>query len=344
MVVQNQSELGEGSANPTDPHHTPTIIQSSTQPQKTQKPRKPKRKDTQVPQPSDPSENVADEAVHKELGDSLVRAATTASSLEAEQDSGNITKTRSKATPNESSSLGTTSGGGPRCQETMGDTIAQTRFENVKKLEKKRSSRTHKLKRLYKVGLSARVESSGDEEDLGEDASKQGRRINAINADENITLVNVQDDADKEMFDMDALNGEEVFVAGQNENVVEEIVDAAQVSTAATTVTITTEEITLAQALEALKTSKPKVKGIVFQEPYESTTTKSTPTISSQQLQDKGKGIMIEEHVKHIKKKDLIRLDEEVALKLQAEFNEKERLAREKAKKEKEANIALIEE
>ncbi|GKD47997.1 hypothetical protein Tco_1276973, partial [Tanacetum coccineum] len=31
----------------------------------------------------------------------------------------------------------------------------------------------------------------------------------------------VQDDADKEMFDVDALNGEEVFVAVQNENVVE---------------------------------------------------------------------------------------------------------------------------
>ncbi|GKG17071.1 hypothetical protein Tco_0362028, partial [Tanacetum coccineum] len=63
------------------------------------KTRKPKRKDTQVPQPSDPSKNVKDEAVHKELGDSLVRVATTVSSLEAEQDSGNITKTRSKATP-----------------------------------------------------------------------------------------------------------------------------------------------------------------------------------------------------------------------------------------------------
>ncbi|GKA00775.1 hypothetical protein Tco_0673440 [Tanacetum coccineum] len=283
MVVQNQSELGEGLANPTDPHHTPTIIQSSTQPQKTQKPRKPKRKDTQVPQPSDPIENVADKVVYKELGDSLVRAATTASSLEAEQDSGNITKTQSKATPNESSSLGTTSGGGPRCQETIGDTIAQTRFENVskhsndsllargntlrsdedrlklnelmelcttlqnrvldlektkttqqneiaslkrrvKKLEKKSRSRTHKLKRLYKVGLTARVESSGDEESLGEDASKQGR-INAIDADEDITLVNVQDDADNEMFDVNVLNGEEVFVAGQNENVVEEVVD-----------------------------------------------------------------------------------------------------------------------
>ncbi|GJX30225.1 reverse transcriptase [Tanacetum coccineum] len=352
MMVQNQSELGEGSAITTDPHHTPTIIQL----QKTQKPRKPKRKDTQVPQPSDPSENVAYEAVYKELGDSLVRAATMGSSLEAEQDSGNITKTRSKATPIESSSLGTTLGGGPRCQETMGDTIAQTRFENVsklsndsllarektktsqqneidslkrrvKKLEKKDRSRTHKLKRLYKVGLTARVESFGDEEDLGEDASKQGMRINYIDADEDITLVNVQDDADNEMFDVDALNGEEVFVAGQNENVVEKTVDAAQVSTAATTVIITTEEITLAQALEALKTSKPKVKGIVFQEP--STTTIIT-TIYSQQSQDKGKGIIIEEPVKPMKKKFQIMLDEEAALNLQAEFDKEERLFKEK--------------
>ncbi|GKE83327.1 hypothetical protein Tco_1553327 [Tanacetum coccineum] len=94
MVVQNQAELGEGSANPTDLHHTPTITQPLTsQPQKTQKPRKPKRNNTQVPQPSGSSEYVADEAVHKELGDSLVRATTTASSLEAKQDSGNITKT-----------------------------------------------------------------------------------------------------------------------------------------------------------------------------------------------------------------------------------------------------------
>ncbi|GJS82468.1 hypothetical protein Tco_0749009 [Tanacetum coccineum] len=46
-------------------------------------------------------EDVEDEVVHKELGDSLVRATTTTSSLDAEQDSGNITKTRSKATPNE---------------------------------------------------------------------------------------------------------------------------------------------------------------------------------------------------------------------------------------------------
>nr|GEX40547.1 hypothetical protein [Tanacetum cinerariifolium] len=270
----------------------------------------------------DPTDNVVDEAVHKELGDSLVRVATTASSLEAEQDSGNITKTQSKAIPNESSSQGSNSSGGPCYYKTMGDTTTQTWFESVpkhsndsllatektritqqnetatqqqeiaslkrrvKKLEKKNRLRNHRLKRLYKVGLSARVESSDNEEGLGEDASKQ-RRINAIDADEDITLVSA---ADKKMFDVNVLGGEEVFVVGQNDNVVEEAVDAAQVNTAAIT----------------------------------------------------GKGIIIEEPMKP-KKKDQFRLDEEVALKLQAGFDEQERLTREKAKKEQEANIALIE-
>nr|GEX44739.1 hypothetical protein [Tanacetum cinerariifolium] len=78
-MVQNQSEFGEGSAMPTNPHHTPTILQPLSQPQKTQKPRKPTRKDTQVPQPSGPTESIVDEAIYKELGDSLLRDAITAS-------------------------------------------------------------------------------------------------------------------------------------------------------------------------------------------------------------------------------------------------------------------------
>nr|GEU63216.1 RNA-directed DNA polymerase, eukaryota [Tanacetum cinerariifolium] len=161
-----------------------------------------------------------------------------------EQDSGNIDKTQSKATPNESSSQKTDLGGGPRCQEDIGDTTDQTRG---KKLEKNNRSRTHKLKRLYKVGFTARVESS-DEESLGEDASKQ-ERIEAIDQDEDITLVNDQDDA--EMFDVNDLGGEDVFVAEQE-----------VVSTAATI--ITTKELNLAQALEALKTLKPKKKRKFF--------------------------------------------------------------------------------
>ncbi|GJU23788.1 hypothetical protein Tco_1157130 [Tanacetum coccineum] len=53
----------------------------------TQKPRKTKRKTTKVPQPSGSTDIVVDEAVLKEGGDSLVRATTTASSLEAKQGS-----------------------------------------------------------------------------------------------------------------------------------------------------------------------------------------------------------------------------------------------------------------
>nr|GEZ00551.1 hypothetical protein [Tanacetum cinerariifolium] len=113
--LQLANEEGEGSSMPTDPHHTPTILQpSSSQPQKTQKPKKPKRNDTQVPHPSGTTDNVIDKAIHKELGDSLVRVATTASSLGAERDNGNITKIQSKETPNKSSCYGTNSGGGSR--------------------------------------------------------------------------------------------------------------------------------------------------------------------------------------------------------------------------------------
>ncbi|GKC81861.1 hypothetical protein Tco_1137578, partial [Tanacetum coccineum] len=137
-------------------------------------------------------------------------------------------------------------------------------------------------------------------------------------------------DADNEIFDVDALTGDEVF---------------AEQEVAAKDVNLTVDEVTLAQALAALKSVKPKVKGIIFQEPGESTTTtKSTPTISSQQSQDKGKGIMIEEPIKPMKKKDPIRLDEEVALKLQGEFDEEERLRSLFRLLEKETNIALIEE
>ncbi|GKG04141.1 hypothetical protein Tco_0314528, partial [Tanacetum coccineum] len=95
------------------------------------------------PQPSDPIGSVVDEAVYKELGNSL-------------------------ATPNESSLLGTTLGGGPRVLDlektkTSQDNEIASLKKRLKKLEKKNRSRTHSLKRLYKVGLTARVISSSEE-------------------------------------------------------------------------------------------------------------------------------------------------------------------------------------
>ncbi|GJT40945.1 putative ribonuclease H-like domain-containing protein [Tanacetum coccineum] len=163
----------------------------------------------------------ADETVYEERRDKMERAATTASSLEAEHDSGS----------------------GPRHQDTiLGDTPAQTRFERlskqsndpplsrvntlgsgedsmkpnelmeictrlservlaleniktaqdleitnlkkrVKKLERKKKSTTPQLKRrLFKVRIESSTEKSlGDQED----ASKQGR--NATNQDEGIS-------------------------------------------------------------------------------------------------------------------------------------------------------------
>nr|GEY95907.1 hypothetical protein [Tanacetum cinerariifolium] len=61
-----------------------------------------------------------------------------------------------------------------------------------------------------------------------------------------------------------------------------------------------------------------------------------------EEIKNKGRGILIEP-VKPKKGKDQIRLDKEAVLKLRAEFDEEERLTREKAKKEQVANIVLIE-
>ncbi|GKE65944.1 hypothetical protein Tco_1520105 [Tanacetum coccineum] len=48
IMVQAQEEIGEGSALPTDPHHTPIIQPSTSQPQKKQYRRK-QRKDIEIP-------------------------------------------------------------------------------------------------------------------------------------------------------------------------------------------------------------------------------------------------------------------------------------------------------
>ncbi|GJY95228.1 ribonuclease H-like domain-containing protein [Tanacetum coccineum] len=111
---------GEGSGQPSEPQPPSSTAPPSQEeqvpavatshPQTTQTPRQAKRgRDIEIPQSGGPPEKVGDEAVHKELGDRVERAATTAASLDAEQDNGGI----------------------PGCQEAMGGTIAQTRSERV---------------------------------------------------------------------------------------------------------------------------------------------------------------------------------------------------------------------
>nr|GFA33210.1 hypothetical protein [Tanacetum cinerariifolium] len=207
------------------------------------------------------------EAVYKELDDRLVRAATTASSLEAEHDSGNTPQSdEDRMKLNELMEL---------C------TNLQSR---ILELEKTKTTQVLEI-----TSLKRRVKKLEKKQSLGEDASKQRRKINDTDADEDITLVNAQDDP--ELFDVNDLHGEEVFIEKEVvdkevndevqkavEEVVEDnntaklIVDAVQVSatgevnaasiaiTVSAAATITTEEITLAQALVEIKTLKPKAK------------------------------------------------------------------------------------
>ncbi|GJZ58417.1 hypothetical protein Tco_0613911 [Tanacetum coccineum] len=77
------------------------------------------KRTTEISHSSGPIHLAADETVYKEWEDIIERAATTASSLEVEQDSGNINRTQSITTLNESFPQGTGLGSGPRCQDTI---------------------------------------------------------------------------------------------------------------------------------------------------------------------------------------------------------------------------------
>ncbi|GJZ07079.1 hypothetical protein Tco_0540872 [Tanacetum coccineum] len=323
MMVQAHEEMGEGSEIPTDPHHTPIITQpSSSQPQRKQKSRKSKKKNTEVPQPSGSTDNVPDENVPTTSNDPLLSG----------EDRLKLTELMDLCTNLQKKVLDLEKA------KTAQDSEIASLKKKVKKLERRNKSRTPGLKRLRKVGSARRVESS-DEASLGdqEDASKQGRKIADIDADAEVTLIDETQgrNDDNLMFDTGVLDEQEVEV--------EKVVSTAEVTTESATTT-TVDELTLAQTLIEIKAAKPKVRGVMIQEPSEFTTTTTTTTpAASKPSQDKGKAKMIESE-KPLKKKDQIMYDQEVALnlqaQLQAELEEEERLTRQK---EEEANIALIE-
>ncbi|GJX69367.1 hypothetical protein Tco_0305094 [Tanacetum coccineum] len=241
--------------------------------------------------------------------------------------------------------------------------------KRVKSVEKRKKSRTSRFKRLRKVRLASRVESSNDAS-LGaqEDASKQGRKIANLDADAEVTLVDETQEMndDNLMFDTSMLEEQEKDVAEKEVSATDLVTTAGELVTTAnvevTTInapTTTINELTLAQTLIEIKAAKPKVvtyaattttttrpkaRGVVVQEPSEFKTTSSSLQASQlPQAKDKGKGIMVVPEVP-IKKKDQVSLIEEMArnlkAQLQAELIEEERLARQK---EEEANIPLLE-
>ncbi|GKB23171.1 hypothetical protein Tco_0862572 [Tanacetum coccineum] len=296
MIVQAQEHKGEGSVMPTVPQHTPTINQqSSSQPPKKQKPNKSKKQNTEVSQPSDSTEPIVDEAPNDEN-------VTTHSN-----DPLLIGEERLKL--NELMELCTNLSQRVLDLENIktSQAVEITKLkEMIKKLERRNKSRTPGLKRLRKVGRTARIESSEDK-GLGdqEDASKQGRKITDIDADKEVTLIDETQgrNDDNLMFDTGFLDEREVEV--------EKVVSTAEVTTASATTT-TVDKLTLAQTLIEIKAAKPKAiitaattttttvtrpkaRGVVVQEPREFTTTTS-PSQPSQlpQAKDKGKAKRVE--------------------------------------------------
>nr|GEW59921.1 hypothetical protein [Tanacetum cinerariifolium] len=184
--------------------------------------------------------------------------------------------------------------------------------KRVKKLEGKKK-KTYGLKRLCKVGFSARIISS-DEEDQERMNDEELFGVNDLDGDEVIVDVtageNVEQDATVVEKDVSA-SADEVVTT----------VESVKGITTATTSQISKDDVTLAQTLIEIKAAKPRDRG----------------------AKNKDKGIMVEPE-KPLKKKDQIAFNEEVARKLDAQMKakieEEERIAREKD----EANRAVIEE
>ncbi|GJY14469.1 retrovirus-related pol polyprotein from transposon TNT 1-94 [Tanacetum coccineum] len=217
-----------------------------------------------------------------------------------------------------STTRGTSSGTGPRCQETMGDTITQTRSKNVSTppndplLARGNTLRsgegTMQLNELIELCTNLQQRVLALEKTKTTQAIEIGRIVDIDANKERFTLYNVHTNED--MFGVNDLDGDEVIVDNvdvvrtieETRSVVEEVIvdtkETINVATTTTTTVIIDDEITFAKALAELKSAKPptltttiaattittdstryKVKGIVIHEEEQAT----TPTVSLQQ-------------------------------------------------------------
>ncbi|GJU48793.1 hypothetical protein Tco_1218348 [Tanacetum coccineum] len=131
----------------------------------------------------------------------------------------------------------------PSCDPPQSALEIENLKRRVKSLEKRRKSRTPGFKRLRNVGSASRVESSNDVSLGGqEDASKQGRKIDDLDANAE----------EKEVAEKEVSVADLVTIAG-------EVVTTANIEvTTANAPTTTIDELTLAQTLIEIKAAKPK--------------------------------------------------------------------------------------
>nr|GEU62183.1 putative ribonuclease H-like domain-containing protein [Tanacetum cinerariifolium] len=206
MIVQGLIFQGEGPIVPVESHHTPTGAPSTSPPHLSSPPRSFTRQETEVPQPSSPIHTyVADEAASTGMDVRHGEAATTVTSLDVGQGSGNIDKAPSM--PHDSpllrvNTLGCDEGSMSLQELTVLCTTLSQKVESFE-ADLKQTKQVYgaaytkliiKVKRLEKTAKTgkarrkAQIVVSDDEEEF-EDPSKQGRSmIEEIDQDVEVTL------------------------------------------------------------------------------------------------------------------------------------------------------------
>ncbi|GJX66879.1 hypothetical protein Tco_0302606 [Tanacetum coccineum] len=267
MMVQATEDMGADSATPTDSHSTPIITQPSSLKPQKKKSRRKQRKD------SAPTEPTTEETTHEEH----------------------------VSTP----SYDPHPSGEDRMQLDELMSLCTNLQEKVLDLEKAKTAQAKEITSLKK--RVKQLEKRRKSRPLGLRRLRKGRKIEDLDADAEVTLVNETQEMndDNLMFDTDVLEEQEIKL--------EKVVDEPVVSVATTTKSIPVSAAkVVTTAITTVTSVRPRAKGIIFHDQEEQVPA-STKTFSSSQSK---------------------------LLQLQAELIKEERLARQK---EEEANIALIE-
>ncbi|GJR62826.1 hypothetical protein Tco_1504988 [Tanacetum coccineum] len=262
----------------------PIIVPSSYQHKKTHKPRKSIRTN-KISQSSGPFNLVADETVYKEWEDRMEMAATTASSLDAEQDSGELVRINiddgnafcNEIEVNAANSnlmlLALVNAARHNLVLPVQVNAAEAKVKTING-ECQIQALVDKKKMII-TETSIRSDLHLEDADgtdcfptttIFEELARMGRsRIEAIDKDAEVTLVETQrrndENDDNMMFDTSVFNGDEIVVETE-----EPVINAA---TTTKSIPVSTDEIdlaqeiTLAQALAAIKSAKPKKKDVV---------------------------------------------------------------------------------
>ncbi|GJV32562.1 hypothetical protein Tco_1392962 [Tanacetum coccineum] len=313
---------GEGSGQPYEPQPAPYTVQprieeqipitESSSPQNTQSPRQTLQEDTQFPQTSVPILNVADGALFKEWDDRVVRATTTAASLDATQASGGNTTGSDEErieqddltdfvppTPHDSPLSGGHTPGSDEGRPNINELMAICTNLSNRVLALEQSKTAQDLDKPLKISTSKRK--SLDEEYV----SKQGRKCDKTKL--------MFDDSDFAELDVDnSLENVEVNTASID-------VSAAEPSN--------------------VSTADPSTK-----DPRRSTVQHQQHNLASK---DKGKACYGSKAEKPLKnpRKAQIQMAEELAIRLHEEEKaELERMQRERTAQEEASNAALIAE